>query len=226
MSWFSDWTAGGMSKAIGDVADKYQNRMTQILSGLKGEQTAGEQAIRRGTGAGVAFQSPYMRTGGQAMGQLGAAMGLPDTSIPGQPSSGDRFKESPGYQFALSQGLQGVQRNMGAAGMTGSGAEQKALEQYGTGQAEKEYNTYLGQLSGLAGIGSRAAGRAGQMTSGAGSDIARGKLGYTQMGVNLATGLAQALAQAQMEQEESKEKQRGGMVKTIGKAAAVLALLL
>ncbi len=46
---------------------------------------------------------------------------------------------TPGYQFALQQGLQGVERGAAARGNLLGGGEQKALEQYGQGLASTNY---------------------------------------------------------------------------------------
>lgn len=61
------------------------------------------------------------------------------------------FTTDPGYQFQLNQGLEDVQRRMSAAGLGVSGNQMAALQNYGSGLAAQQYNTRVGQLSGLSG---------------------------------------------------------------------------
>ena len=53
------------------------------------------------------------------------------------------FEQSPGYQFQLQQGLQGIQNSAAAQGGLLSGGTLKALQKYGTGLAAQDYgNAY------------------------------------------------------------------------------------
>lgn len=71
----------------------------------------------------------------------------------------------PGYQFALQQGMQGLNRNLSKSGMStstpgfpgtpASGAAGIAQQTYGQNFALKSYNDYVTQLSGLAGATQR-----------------------------------------------------------------------
>jgi hypothetical protein len=63
------------------------------------------------------------------------------------------FRETPGYQFAVSEGEKGVVNNLGALGMRNSGAALKALTRFRQGIADQEYGTYMNRLSGAAGMG-------------------------------------------------------------------------
>lgn len=60
----------------------------------------------------------------------------------------------PGYQFGLSQGLQGVQRQYGAMGLNKSGGAGSALMSFGENYAQNAWMQQiqmLGQLSGIMG---------------------------------------------------------------------------
>lgn len=68
-------------------------------------------------------------------------------------TEGKSFQETPGYQFQVEQGEQGVLNNLSALGMRDSGAALKALTKYRSGVANQEYNNYLNRLAGVAGMG-------------------------------------------------------------------------
>ncbi len=68
------------------------------------------------------------------------------------------FQESPGYKFALQQGLDSVNALAGAKGGLNSGKTMQDLLAYGQGMASQEYNNYLGQIYGLVNVGTGAAG--------------------------------------------------------------------
>jgi len=68
------------------------------------------------------------------------------------------FQASPGYQFALQQGLDSVNALAGAKGGLNSGKTMQDLLTYGQGMANQEYNNYLGQIYGLVNVGTGAAG--------------------------------------------------------------------
>lgn len=66
-------------------------------------------------------------------------------SNPFRSSTGESFTSSPGYQFALQQGLGAVNAGMGASGGLNSGARLKALQERGMGLAAQDYNTWFNQ---------------------------------------------------------------------------------
>lgn len=65
-----------------------------------------------------------------------------------QPGS---FRGTPGYQFALNQGQEAINRKMAAGGMRGSGNALAALMQHGQGMAATEYGNTVDRLGRLAG---------------------------------------------------------------------------
>ena len=74
------------------------------------------------------------------------------------------FTESPSYQFALQQGMQGIQRGASATGRLGSGAYLKDITKYAEGMASQEYQNFLNRYyqsltpyQSLAGLGQTAA---------------------------------------------------------------------
>lgn len=136
--------------------------MMDIISGLIGGEKAedaqaaasrrAEAAIREAMAQGRTDLSPYMQTGTGASSALARLYGLG-----GQPADMSAFTESPDYQFARDQGLQGVERSASARGGLFSGAAGKALQGYGQGLASQQFSDYFNRMAGLAGQGQNAA---------------------------------------------------------------------
>jgi hypothetical protein len=82
---------------------------------------------------------------------LGSALGTNGT-----PANYSNFENMPGYQFAVSQGTQAVQRQAAAMGSAYTPNTAAAVGQYVTGTASQDYNTYISQLMGAAGLGTTA----------------------------------------------------------------------
>lgn len=78
------------------------------------------------------------------------AIGAPST-IPMTAQKG--FTETPGYQFRVNQGEQGVLNSLSALGMKNSGKALKSLETFRQGIASDEYNGWLNRIAGVAGMG-------------------------------------------------------------------------
>jgi hypothetical protein len=74
----------------------------------------------------------------------------------GQPADPSNFLNMPGYQFAVQQGTQAIQRQAAAMGSAYTPNTAEAVGQYVTGTAAQDYNTYISQLMGAAGLGSTA----------------------------------------------------------------------
>lgn len=107
--------------------------------------------------AGVGAYDAYQQTGiqdtaeGMAQTQFGEQQQYAGmlNNLVNNPSS---ITSTPGYQFNLDQGADAVSREMGAAGLGGSGNEGIALTQYGQNYATSaltQQETMLAQLSGL-----------------------------------------------------------------------------
>ena len=120
------------------------------------------------------------------------------------------FTESPGYQWTLDQGLQGVQRAASAGGKLRGGEHMKAGAEYATGLASTEYDNFLaryyqslapwqslaglGQTTGMgmAGLGAQSAAMQGGFLNQAGQAQAAGQLGQAQSYTNALGTLGQA----------------------------------
>ena len=135
------------------------------------EQNARLIAQRYGETRGD-FQ-PYMSAGTDSLGRLQSV------------NNGDYtgFYDSPDYQGALSQGLEGVDRQAAARGLLGSGGTDADRIGFASNLATQNLNNYRGSLMGIAGMGAN-------MTSNLGGIGAQ----YTgmQTGANTQAGEARA----------------------------------
>ena len=166
--------------------------MIDVISGLIGGEKAEDKQAKANQQAmalqqeqyaqGLRMLQPYRVAGKGAMGLLSKMYGLD-----GQPADFSSFTESPDYQFARDQGLQGVERSAAARGGLFSGAAGKALQGYGQGLASQQFSDYFNRISGLAGQGQNAA----ATSAGYGQNYA-GNMGtlYGQRGQNAADMVA------------------------------------
>lgn len=63
-----------------------------------------------------------------------------------------RFYESPDYQFRFREGQRAMDSSAAARGMLLSGAQLRALNEFGSGLASGEYGNYYNRLAGIAGM--------------------------------------------------------------------------
>lgn len=128
---------------------------------LYGSQNAAE-AQTQGINAGITTQQNTLgnisgiygqqqATGNAAMGTLGNTLG-----VGGGAANYSNFLNMPGYQFAVGQGTQAIQRQAAATGMGYTPNTQAAVGQYVTGTAMQDYNTYINQLLSTSALGQNA----------------------------------------------------------------------
>lgn len=214
-------TGFGVSNAIREGGEAYQSYLEDAMNKLKAEEAAGRGDISKYYQEGLGFGAPYRQAGEQALGAYEGTLGLGGPG--GRQQALDAFRTSPGYQYALHQGLQGVQRGMAARGLSGSGAEMRALQGVGQGLASQEYGQYQQRLAGLAGMGAGQAGQAMQAALGTGRGLAGlGEFyGGREAGISETMGQARAevlMAKARAEQQEWGRE--GKMIGEMGGAAA------
>ena len=122
------------------------------------------------------LQEPWRQAG------IGALNQLIPLSQQYQPFGMAQFQAEPGYGFRLSEGIKALERGAAARGGLLSGAQGKALQQYGQNLASQEYqnafNRYqaerqarLGPLQSLAGVGQTATQAIGGAASQYGSNV-------------------------------------------------------
>jgi hypothetical protein len=155
---------GNMASTDSSLAGTISGALPGVLqagAGIYGSQNAaqamtGAEANAIGTQQSTLgnignIWSTQQNLGQGAQTQLGAALGTN-----GQPANYSNFMNMPGYQFAVSQGTQAVQRQAAAMGNAYTPNTAAAIGQYVTGTASQDYNTYINQLMGAAGLGSTA----------------------------------------------------------------------
>lgn len=112
---------------------------------------------------------PYMQGGSSAFSQLQNLMGLNGGNSASMLST---LQNYPGYQFALQQGQQGLDRTAASRGLLLSGGQLKDTVNYNQGMADQLFGTYANQLSGLAGLGENAAAQTGNAATATGQGVA------------------------------------------------------
>lgn len=106
---------------------------------------------------------PFMQGGQNAFSTLSNLMGNGGPGASANMLAG--LRNYPGYQFALQQGQQGIDRGMAARGLGLSGGEMKDSSNYNQGMADQLFGQYFNQQMGMAQLGEGAAagvGAAGQ----------------------------------------------------------------
>ena len=160
-----------------------------VLSGIAGLFNKGRnpadvanQYISQIPGQTSQYFQPYMDAGKNALGTLQGQYGDLLNNPGGKLNQiGGNFQQSPGFQFALKQALQGAGHAAAAGGMAGSPQHEQQNMGLATDLANQDYYNWLGQATGLYGQG------------------LQGEQGLAQMGQqssqNMADMIAQALAQ-------------------------------
>jgi hypothetical protein len=151
---------------------------------------------------GLDLLQPSIDAGNTARGYQLGALGLPGGVDSATATAA--FRNSPGYQFALKQGLNSAQTSAAANGSLFSGGTLKALNDFASGMADQNFGDWFNRVGGISGAGSSAAGQAinlGSSTAGNLSDLAL-KTGDNQAssygGIgNAAAGSLQSLADLQ-----------------------------
>jgi hypothetical protein len=150
---------GGMSSLIPGISNSQLFSVGgNLLSGLMGSNAA-DKASKAQLAAGresnalqkyifdtlQANQAPYQQAGVTALGQIQNLLANPG-SITSQPD----------YQFGLNQGIKARDQSAASNGMLYSGAQQKALTQYGNDYAGTKLDQSYNRLANIAGIGQTA----------------------------------------------------------------------
>lgn len=135
--------------------------LIQGAAGVYGSQNAAEKMTQADQNAIGTQQSTLGNIGNiwktqQGLGQgadtaLGTALGTN-----GKPADYSGFENTPGYKFAVQQGTQAIQRQAASMGNAYTPNTAAAVGQYVTGTASQNYNNYINQLMGAAGLGSTA----------------------------------------------------------------------
>ena len=165
--------------------------------GQKSPSGAANKYLDQIPGKTGGYFDPYNQAGQSQLGgleeQYQQLLGNPGQKLN---DIGSNYQQSPGFQFAMQQALQGAGHGAAAGGMAGSPQHEQENMGIATGLANQDYNNWLGQATGLYGQGlSGSQGLAGM---------------GLQAGTNQANLIAQQLAQkAQNAQQEQAAKNQG-----------------
>lgn len=191
MGIFDSIFGGGGGEAASKAADA-QVRMAMMAAAV-------QQAMYSQARADV---EPWRTAGGAAVGQQAGLLGLPGyTAL--DPTS--VLKATPGYQWGLGQGLEGLARYGAATGLGQSGAALKGANNWAQNYAlQQAWNPYQQNLQNLSGAGLNA----GTFTGSAG--IKTGQLiGEDYMAAGQAQ--AQGIMQAYNAQQQQNANLFGGL---------------
>jgi hypothetical protein len=163
--------AAGVTAAAGIGSSLIQSKATKdAQSSANAAQLAAEERARHDL-------APYNTAGQTGLTASTDLLGLngPDAAT----AAMNNFHTSPGYQFALDQGLRAVDAGAAAKGFGRSGATIKAEQTFGTGLADQAFGEYYNRLFKLSELGENAAAKTGTnaVTTGqgiAGTDVSSG----------------------------------------------------
>lgn len=203
-------TMGALNQNKGILGD-FQNLGNSIIN-------TGEQKSEGALNSAIAGYQPWVDSGKNANTMYGNALGL--NGADGNAAATSAFQTGPGYQFALDQGTQAALRGASAAGMLNSGNTLTALNDYGQGQANQEYGSWLDRLNGVSGQGLQAA--SGQASGyGALSDLYQAgtdnRLGLENTVTQGKMGLNNQVAQVKEQQSANQGSMFGSLIGLGGK---------
>lgn len=205
MSFLSDLMGLGAGKATQAAARQNQT----LLNGLNDRGTAyintGEQRSADYLNQAANQFSPYNQTGLAANGMVANALGL--NGAAGNAAAQGAFQAGPGYQFALDQAMQGVNRAAAAGGMSASGNALIAAQDRAGQLANQEYGTWLDRLIGQSGMGLNAAGQ----TAGAYNNLANLYQNTANQRLGLDTSVTQGRMGANNQYAQGREMNAAGI---------------
>jgi hypothetical protein len=142
--------AASVNPQITNAASTGANQVTAAGTaagqGVTNAAATGANNATAAANAGIAGLSPYATNGATANNTLAGAL-APGGQL-NTPFTGAMMAQySPGYQFQLAQGQQGMQRQANAVGQSGAGGTMKALDAYNQNYASTAYNNAFNQYT-------------------------------------------------------------------------------
>lgn len=214
MGFFDDWFGGSGAEAADKANRAYQDWMNKSIGTYNQFWQQGRGDVLGMYNQGLGFLNPYMKAGQEALGDYQATLGE-GGGMAGQ-NMVNKFKQSPGYQFQMQQGLNAINRSAAARGLAGGGGTSKALQEYGQGLANQEYGQYQNRLGQLAGMGQQSAGQAFQGALGTGQYL--GSLGAQYAGDigSAYGGMGQSAANSIMAGQAADQATRSNWINQLG----------
>lgn len=148
------------------------------------------------------------------------ALGLNGAS--GNASALSTLENTPGYQFALQQGEQAVDRGAAAQGLGTSGNALNAEDQYAQGLASQTYNNYVSQLQPYLGVQENAASGISNANLTTGSNLSTLNSNQGTLAYNTQTGIGNAQAAADTAAQNAENSFINGAVNAVGNIGGAL----
>lgn len=134
---------------------------------------------------------PYNMGGQTAFNNLSSLLGMGGPQASANMLAG--LQNYPGYQFALQQGGQAVDRSAASKGLMLSGGQLKDLTAYGQGMGSQLFNNYFNQNLQLSSLGEDAAAKTGNVGAQAASGAANAQLAGGQAAASGIAGITNAI---------------------------------
>lgn len=164
--------------------DIYQNSYNQAQGLLN---SAYADAKTQMQGAGDVY-NPFYETGVKANTNYANATGV--NGAEGYADALSNFRNNPGYQYQMDQGLDAINRTAAARGGLASGNNTIDLQKYAQGQADQSWNNHLSGLNNQVNTGMQAA----NGLANANQNLSSLAMNYGTTGANLAQNLGNQLA--------------------------------
>jgi len=157
-------SASGAKSAAATAANAQEQGVNAQLSMFNTTQADYAPQLALGQGAANMLGGIY------GIGGVGGGTGAPTTGASSPNYAA--FYNSPGYQFSLSQGEGAINKQAAAGGNLYSSNTLGAVNNYAQGQASTQYNSYINQLTTMAGLGNAAASGVGGAATATGQGVA------------------------------------------------------
>lgn len=142
---------------------------------------------------------PFMSAGTGALSQLASIFGFGPggTGAPNASAAMSQLAQFPGYQFGLNQGVQTLDRSAASRGLLQSGAQEKAITQFGQNYAQQQaWQPYVSELQWASNLGENASAGVGQLGATAAQGAAQSQLAAGSAALNGQTAAANNLNSA------------------------------
>jgi len=162
--------AGAQVDAANQAAGAYREAAQRAMGEINSSYDTGRTDINEGYDQGMQYLDPYLagdQSGNQA---YLASLGLLGKDAQNQ--SYENYQETPGYQFAMQQGLRGVDNSAASRGLNKSGAAIKGVLQYSQGLANQEFGRWQDRLQGLSSLGHQLANETANRSQTKGQNLA------------------------------------------------------
>lgn len=171
MGFFGDLFSGDAEREAAErnraLYQSYENRGMGFLDTGLSRSTG---ALNAGYDSAIGAYQPLATRYGAVSGLYEDALGV--NGAAGNQRAVDSFQAGPGYQFALDQGNQAVERRRAASGMWDSGNTDIDLTRFSQGQANQEYGNWLSRLGAYVPLELQATGNIANASIGRGTGLA------------------------------------------------------